>query len=76
LVVIPIAGPEEAKNLAGEVLRLIQIRFDSEFWKNLAPLVKPIRRNREPPLHSTNLLNFFIRSHNETLSSSRCASTI
>jgi len=31
LVVIPIAGPEEAKNLAGEVLRLIQIRFDSEF---------------------------------------------
>ena len=46
-----IAGPEEAKNLAGKVLRLIQIRFsDAEFGKNLANLsnqfaASPNRRN-------------------------------
>jgi hypothetical protein len=26
-----VAGPEETKNLAGRVLRLIQIRYDGEF---------------------------------------------
>jgi hypothetical protein len=37
-----IAGLEEAKNLAGKVLRLIQDRLsDAEFGKNLANLSNP-----------------------------------
>ena len=43
-----IAGLEEAKNLAGKVLRLIQDRLsDAEFGKNRRQPVKAIRRKRE-----------------------------
>jgi len=42
-----IAGLEEAKSLAGKVLRLIQIRFpDAQASKKSRLLVKPICRKR------------------------------
>ena len=45
-----IAGPEEAKNLAGKVLRLIQIRLATPSLEKSRQLVKTIRRKRRSPI--------------------------
>ena len=45
-----IAGPEEAKNPAGKVLRLIQIRLTTPSLEKNSPPVKTIRRKRESPI--------------------------
>ena len=52
-----IAGLEEAKNLAGESLRLIQIRLATPSLEKSRLLVKHNRPKREPPMrcHSARL---------------------
>ena len=46
-----IAGLEEAKNPAGKILRLIQIRLMTSSVEKLANLSKQIRGKRESPIH-------------------------
>jgi hypothetical protein len=63
-----IAGPEEAKNLAGKSPPLDSDPFgDAEFAKNLARLSRKVAAsaNRRLQLHERSQL--FIRPHNETL---------
>jgi hypothetical protein len=61
------AGLEEAKNLAGKVLRLIQDRLsDAEFGRNLANLSNRFAASADLKFHKRSQL--FIRTYNETLS--------
>jgi len=66
-LIVGIAGPEEAKNLAGKVLPLIQIRLARRVWQKLRQRVKIIRRNCESRLQVPEM-QYFIRSHNDRLS--------
>jgi hypothetical protein len=62
-------GSEEAKNLAGEVLRLIQIRLTRRVWENLRKLVKKIRPpDRIADSGSTTVHQLFVGTHDETFS--------
>ena len=64
-----IAGLEEAKNLAGKVLRLIQDRLsDAEFGKNLANLSNQFAASANRRFEFQKRRQLFIRTHNETLS--------
>ena len=64
-----IAGLEEAKNLAGKVLRLIQDRLsDAEFGKNLANLSNQFAASANRRFQFYKRSQLFIRLHNETLS--------
>ena len=64
-----IAGLEEAKNLAGKVLRLIQDRLsDAEFGKNLANLSNQFAASANRGFQFEKRSQLFIRTHNETLS--------
>jgi hypothetical protein len=49
-VVSAIAGLEEAKNLAGKALRLIQIRLATPSLEKSRRSVNPIRRKRRSPI--------------------------
>jgi len=63
-----IAGPEGAKNLAGNVLRLIQIRITTPSLGKISSACQvnsPKRANR--PFHFHKRGQLFIRSHNEPL---------
>ena len=69
MLILRFAGPEEAKNLAGKVLRLIQDRLsDAEFGKNLANLSKQFAVSADRRFEFQKRRQLFIRSHNETLS--------
>jgi hypothetical protein len=62
-------GPEEAKNPAGKVLRLIQDRLsDAEFGKNLASLSNQFAASANRRFEFNKRAQLFIRSHNKTLS--------
>jgi hypothetical protein len=63
------AGPEETKNLAGKVLRLIQIRLTTPSFEKLTPA----RQAHSPHAliadsSSNKRSQLFIRVHNEPLS--------
>jgi hypothetical protein len=63
-----IAGLEEAKNLAGKVLRLIQDRLsDAEFGKNLASRSNQFGASANRRFESKNAISFSFPTHNETL---------
>ena len=60
------AGLEKAKNLAGEVLHLIQdCLSDAEFGKNLASVSIQIAASANRPFEFQKRGQLFIRSHNE-----------
>jgi hypothetical protein len=64
-----VAGPEGAKNLAGEdVLRLIQIRLTTlKFGKNLVSLLSQFAASANRQFKFAKRSQLFIRTHNETL---------
>jgi len=62
------AGLEKAKNLAGEVLHLIQdCLSDAEFGKNLASVSIQIAASANRPFEFQKRSQLFIGTHNETL---------
>ena len=64
-----IAGLEEAKNLAGKVLCLIQDRLsEPEFGKNLANLSRQFLVSANHGFEFEKRSQFFIGTHDETLS--------
>jgi hypothetical protein len=65
-----IAGPEEAKNLAGQEGPPPDSNpfSDAEVWRKLRHLVKTIRRKSELPLRVPQTPSAFLRAHDETLS--------
>jgi hypothetical protein len=68
-VVSAIAGLEEAKNLAGKVLRLIQIGLSTPSLAKTTPACQANSPHAQiADSSSKNRRQLFIRSHNETLS--------
>ena len=64
-----IAGLEEAKNLAGKVLRLIQDRLsDAEFGENAANLSNEFGASANRRFKFYECIQNLIRTHDETLS--------
>ena len=62
-----IAGLEEAKNLAGEILRLIQDRLgDAQCGKNLVRLSKQSAASVNRRFEFQKSRQQFLRTHNET----------
>jgi hypothetical protein len=61
------AGLEKPKNLAREVLRLIQDRLsDAEFGKNLANLSNQFASSANHRFEFQKRTQLFVRTHNET----------
>jgi len=68
-LIVGIAGPEEAKNLAVKVLRLIQIRLAMASLAKITPASQdnsPATANRRSKFQKCS--QYFIRSHNKAAS--------